>query len=149
CAETTREISAAEFTSRMTAGWIGQMAGVGWGAPTEFQFNGKIIPEESYPDWRPVLVNQFWQDDLYVEMTFLKTLEDHGWDVSLKQAGIDFARSGYALWHANAAGRDNLRNGIAPPDSGHPEFNKHADDIDYQIEADFAGLIAPGLPNVP
>ena len=38
--------------------------------------------------------------------------------------------------------------GIAPPDSGHPKFNKHADDIDYQIEADFSGLIAPGLPNV-
>ncbi|NIP25260.1 MAG: hypothetical protein GWN67_12910, partial [Phycisphaerae bacterium] len=45
-------------------------------------------------------------------------------------------------------GRSLLRSGIAPPDSGHPEFNKHADDIDYQIEADFAGLIAPGLPNV-
>jgi hypothetical protein len=52
------------------------------------------------------------------------------------------------LWHANRAGRDNLRRGIAPPDSGHPQFNKHADDIDYQIEADYSGLIAPGLPNV-
>ena len=31
---------------------------------------------------------------------------------------------------------------------GHPKFNTHADDIDYQIEADYAGLIAPGLPNV-
>ena len=47
------------------------------------------------------------------------------------------------------AGRENLRKGIAPPDSGHPQFNHHADDIDYQIEADFSGLIAPGLPNVP
>ena len=58
-----------------------------------------------------------------------------------------FANSGYRLWHANRAGRDNLRKGIAPPDSGHPRFNAHADDIDYQIEADFSGLIAPGLPN--
>ena len=80
-------------------------------------------------------------------MTFLKTLEDYGLDVSIRQAGIDFANSGYPLWHANKAGRDNLRKGIAPPDSGHPKFNKHADDIDYQIEADFSGLIAPGLPN--
>jgi len=133
----------------MTAGWIGQMAGVGWGAPTEFQYNGRMVPEEDLPAWRPEFINQFWQDDLYVEMTFLKTLEDYGWDVSLKQAGIDFARSGYPLWHANATGRDNLRKGIAPPDSGHPQFNHHADDIDYQIEADYSGLIAPGLPNVP
>jgi hypothetical protein len=94
------------------------------------------------------MVNQFQQDDLYVEMTFLQTLEKYGFDVSIRQAGIDFANSGYPLWHANQAGRDNLRNGIAPPDSGHPQFNKHADDIDYQIEADFSGLIAPGLPNI-
>jgi hypothetical protein len=67
--------------------------------------------------------------------------------VSNHQAGIDFANSRYRLWHANQAGRTNLRQGIAPPDSGHPQFNKHADDIDYQIEADFSGLISPGLPN--
>jgi hypothetical protein len=82
--------------------------------------------------------NAFEQDDLYVEMTFLKTLQDYGLDVSAHQAGLDFANSRYPLWHANEAGRDNLRKGIAPPDSGHPTFNSHADDIDYQIEADFA-----------
>jgi hypothetical protein len=94
------------------------------------------------------MINQFGQDDIYVEMTFLRTLELYGMDVPIRQAGIDFANSRYSLWHANNAGRSLLRSGIAPPDSGHPQFNKHADDIDYQIEADFAGLIAPGLPNV-
>ena len=144
-----RSLPVEEYLSRMQAGWIGQMAGVGWGAPTEFQFNGHIAPAEAVPGWEPVLVNQFWQDDLYVEMTFLKSLEERGWDLTHKEAGVDFATSGYPLWHANAAGRANLRAGIAPPDSGHPQFNAHADDIDYQIEADFSGLIAPGMPNVP
>ena len=143
-----RQISAEEYVDKMKAGWIGQMAGVGWGAPTEFRYKGAIIPEDKIPAWQPQTVNQFQQDDIYVEMTFLRTLELHGFNVSIRQAGIDFANSGYPLWHANRAGRDNLRNGIAPPDSGHPKFNKHADDIDYQIEADFAGLIAPGMPNV-
>ncbi len=86
--------------------------------------------------------------NVYVEMTFLQTLDQHGLDCSIRQAGIDFANSGYPLWHANKAGRDNLRSGIAPPDSGHPQFNKHADDIDYQIEADYSGLIAPGMPQL-
>jgi hypothetical protein len=144
-----RALPVEEYVSRMTAGWIGQMAGVGWGAPTEFRFNGVIVPESELPEWKPEFVNQFWQDDLYVEMTFLRSLEVYGWDVSHKQAGIDFATSMYPLWHANNAGRRNLREGVAPPDSGHPQFNSHADDIDYQIEADFSGLIAPGLPNVP
>ncbi len=142
------EISVEEYVDKMKAGWIGQMAGVGWGGPTEFQYKGVIIPADKMPQWQPNLINQFQQDDIYVEMTFVRTLEVHGFDVSIRQAGIDFANSGYPLWHANRAGRDNLRAGIAPPDSGHPKFNSHADDIDYQIEADFAGLIAPGMPNV-
>ena len=146
--EKVREISIEEYVDKMKAGWIGQMAGVGWGGPTEFQYKGRIIPEERMPQWSPEKINQFEQDDIYVEMTFLRTLELHGFDCSIRQAGIDFANSEYRLWHANENGRDNLRRGIAPPDSGHPEFNKHADDIDYQIEADFSGLIAPGLPNV-
>jgi hypothetical protein len=100
------------------------------------------------PAWSPEKINQFRQDDIYVEMTFMRTLELYGLDASIRQAGIDFANSGYPLWHANREGRNLLRRGIAPPDSGHPEFNKHADDIDYQIEADYAGLIAPGMPNV-
>ncbi len=141
-----RRITADEYLDKMKAGWIGQMAGVGWGGPTEFKWNGEIIPEESMPEWSPDLVNQFEQDDIYVEMTFLRTLEQYGLDADIRQAGIDFANSRYRLWHANRAGRDNLRSGIAPPWSGHPEFNKHADDIDYQIEADYAGLISPGMP---
>jgi len=143
----TRRISLNEYRSKMQAGWIGQMAGVTWGAPTEFRFKDQIIPADKVPAWRPALINDaFGQDDLYVEMTFLRTLEEYGLDVSIRQAGIDFANSGYPLWCANAAGRKNLRKGIAPPDSGHPQFNKCPNDIDYQIEADYSGLIAPGLP---
>jgi len=146
--ENVRRLPVPEYVSRMKAGWVGQMAGVGWGGPTEFKVRGEIMGEDRLPKWRPAMINQFHQDDIYVEMTFLQTLDTYGLDVSIRQAGIDFANSGYPLWHANRAGRDNLRKGIAPPDSGHPKFNKHADDIDYQIEADYSGLIAPGMPNV-
>jgi hypothetical protein len=147
-AEEFRKLPVDTYVDKMKAGWIGQMAGVGWGGPTEFKWRGEIIPEDKMPKWEPELINQFEQDDIYVEMTFLRTLELYGFDASIRQAGIDFANSGYALWHANRYGRENLRNGIAPPDSGHPKFNKHADDIDYQIEADYAGLISPGMPNL-
>jgi hypothetical protein len=136
-----------EYRDKMKAGWIGQMAGVSLGAPTEFKFKDKIIPAEAMPQWKPEMINNaFAQDDLYVEMTFVRTLEEYGLDASIRQAGIDFANSGYPLWCANKAGRVNLRKGIAPPDSSHPNFNKCPNDIDYQIEADYSGLIAPGLP---
>ena len=152
CALTTvageRRISVEEYRDKMAGGWIGQMVGVGWGAPTEYRCRGEIMPEDMVPVWKPKMVNQYRQDDLYVEMTFLRSMEQYGLDVSIRQAGIDFANSGYGLAHANKWGRDNLRKGIAPPDSGHPQFNAHADDIDYQIVADFSGLISPGMPNM-
>lgn len=142
-----RRLSMEEFRDRAEAAWLGQIAGVCWGAPTEFKFNHVIIPEDKVPQWHPDLINQaFGQDDLYVEMTFLRTLEQYGLDVNIRQAGLDFANSQYGLWCANEAGRSNLRLGIAPPDSGHPQFNRCGNDIDYQIEADYSGIISPGLP---
>ena len=142
-----RRIAIEEYRDKMAGGWVGQMIGVGTGGPTEFRFNGRFVPKEEIPAWKPEMINQFHQDDIYVEMTFLQTLKKYGADVSIRQAGIDFANSEYPLWHANKYGRLNLRKGIAPPDSGHPKFNAHADDIDYQIEADFSGLVSPGMPN--
>ena len=144
-----RRLPVRNYRDKMKAGWIGQMAGVTLGAPTEFRYHDRIIPESDMPKWQPRLINDaFEQDDLYVEMTFLRTMEQHGLDCSIRQAGIDFANSRYWLACANFAGRENLRKGIAPPDSGHPQFNKCPNDIDYQIESDYSGLIAPGLPNV-
>ncbi|MCL5269893.1 MAG: ADP-ribosylglycohydrolase family protein [bacterium] len=144
-----RRISVAEYRDKMKGGWIGQIAGVCWGAPTEFKYRDTIMPENALPAWQPRMINNaFGQDDLYVEMTFLRTMEQYGLDCPIRQAGIDFANSGYPLWCANDAGRRNLRRGIAPPDSSHPKFTPRANDIDYQIEADYSGLIAPGMPNV-
>lgn len=142
-----RRLPVREYLDKMKAGWIGQMAGVGWGAPTEFRYQTQPIPEAKVPSWHPALINQFAQDDIYVEMTFLRSMEQYGFGVSSQQAGVDFANSGFLLWHANKAGRDNLRKGIAPPNCSHPHFSQHSDDIDYQIEADYSGLVAPGLPN--
>lgn len=144
----TRTLTLEAYRDKMKGAWVGQMVGVSWGQPTEFRWNDKIIPAADVPKWTSdfPLKWAYGNDDLYVEMTFLKTLEDHGLDVSIRQAGIDFANSGYPLWCANLAGRNNLRQGIAPPDCSHPAFNRCPNDIDYQIEADYAGIIAPGCP---
>jgi len=73
--------------------------------------------------------------------------DKHGLDVSADVIGNAFANAGYKLWHANQVARNNILNGIPPPQSGHWKNNPHADDIDFQIEADFAGLMSPGMPN--
>ena len=139
-----RVLPASEYKEKMIAGWIGQIAGVVWGWPTEFKYCGVVAPDSALREWEPSMINEgFDQDDLYVEMTFLETLSKYGLRVDIRQAGVDFANSQYRLWCANRAGRTNLRRGIAPPDCSHPKFNKCPTDIDYQIEADYSGLISP------
>ena len=89
-----RRLSLDDYRDRMKGGWIGQIIGVAWGAPTEFKFNDVIIPQEKVPVWKPEMINHaFGEDDLYVEMTFLRSLEQYGLDVDIRQAGIDFANS--------------------------------------------------------
>ena len=136
-----RRLPVREYVDRMKAGWIGQMVGVGWGGPTEFKWRGEIIPADKLPQWEPGMVNQFGQDDLYVEMTWLDALERYGLDITCTQAGKAFADSTYGLAEANNTGRENVRHGIMPPLSGHPKHNRHADDIDFQIESDVFGII--------
>ncbi len=141
-----RRMSVETYLDKCAGAWAGQMLGVCYGSPYEFVSNGKPIEEPLRP-WTPDRIEEaLQQDDCYVEMTFLKALEDHGIGISFEQAGQAFAASEYPLWHANKFGRNNVRNGIMPPLSGHPRYNRHADDIDFQIEADLFGIIAPGLP---
>ncbi|MFA6240602.1 MAG: ADP-ribosylglycohydrolase family protein [Candidatus Hydrogenedentales bacterium] len=151
-ADTVR-LDKALFLDKCRGAWAGQMIGVSFGAPTEWApgvigFIWMARPNDSeLAPWTPDRIsNALQQDDVYVEMTFLKAMEDHGIDISPKQAGLAFAASEYDLWHANLFGRENIRRGIMPPRSGHPKYNLHVNDIDFQIEADLFGIVCPGLP---
>jgi ADP-ribosylglycohydrolase len=142
-----RRLSVNDLSNKIRGGWAGQMIGVAYGAPTEFKYNARIIEDEL--QWSPDRIsNALDQDDLYVDMTFNQILEERGLKASQQQFAQAFANSKYRLWHANLAARQNLRRGIEAPQSGHPEYNIHADDIDFQIESDFIGLITPGLPRL-
>jgi hypothetical protein len=141
----TRRISLAQLEDKIRGGWAGQMIGVSYGAPTEFRSQGKII--EGKLPWTPDRVsNAIRQDDLSVEMTFAETLDRLELDATTEQLGEAFKNSKYSLWHANAGARRLLNRGIKAPLSGPPKYNLHANDIDFQIEADFIGLMTPGLP---
>lgn len=145
-ASAEKRISLDEIKDRIMGGWVGQGVGVTFGAPYEFRSNGVILETELQP-WSPErLEGSLGQDDLYVDMTFIAALEAYGPDITYEQVGHAFGATLYPLWHANAAGRENIRKGILPPLSGHPRYNIHADDIDFQIECDGIGMVCPGLP---
>jgi len=141
-----RTLSRQVFEDKIRGGGAGQMIGVSFGAPTEFRSNGKIIAGD-LPAWTPNRIeNAIDQDDLYVEMTFAAVMDRTGLNATSEQYGEAFRTSKYRLWHANAGARRLLDRGIKAPWSGHPKYNVHANDIDFQIEADFIGLMTPGLP---
>jgi hypothetical protein len=140
-----RTIATATLEDKIRGGWAGKMIGVAYGAPTEFRSNGRI--NESVITWSPEHVsNALQQDDLYVGMTMAETMDRLGFDATVEQYGEAFKDSQYDLWHANAGARRLLNLGVKAPMSGHPQYNVHANDIDFQIEADFIGLMSPGLP---
>ena len=141
----TQTISLADLEDKVRGGWAGQMIGVTYGAPTEFRFMQRI--NERPRHWKPEeLKGALDQDDLYVEMTFAGVMDRAGLDATTEQYGEAFKDSKYQLWHANLAARRLLRRGVKAPASGNPAHNLHANDIDFQIESDFIGLMCPGLP---
>lgn len=142
-----RQIELSVLEDKIRGGWAGQMIGVTYGAPTEFQYLERLVPEEDIPAWTPERVHDALnQDDLYVDITLAEVLDKHGLDASTEDFGAFFREAGYSLWHANLAARRALRRGVPATESGTPRYNVHANDIDFQIEADFIGLMTPGMP---
>ena len=139
-------ISPELLKDKIAGGWAGKIIGVTYGAPTEFRALGRTY--EDSINWKPTDVSgALSQDDLYVQLTFLMTMDQYGIHAPAKKYQELFARAGYHLWHANAQARKNYFDSIFPPQSGSPAYNFHADDIDFQIEADYIGFMSPGMPN--
>ncbi|MCX6327305.1 MAG: ADP-ribosylglycohydrolase family protein [Bacteroidia bacterium] len=140
-----RTIKKEVLKDKIAGGWAGKMIGVTYGAPTEFRAQGKIFTDTI--KWKPADVKgSMWQDDIYVQLTFMMTMDKYGIDAPAKKFQEMFAKAGYRLWHANVQSRKNYYDSIFAPESGRPENNFHADDIDFQIEADYIGFMSPGMP---
>lgn len=138
---------------KIKGGWAGQTIGVTFGGPTEFRYRGTYIQDYENLSWYDGYIkstmthNPHLYDDIYMDLTFVEVIERLGIDAPVDSFANAFANADYSLWHANQIARYNILNGIKAPESGHWKNNPHADDIDYQIEADFAGLMNPGMPN--
>ncbi len=138
---------------KIKGGWAGQTIGVTFGGPYEFRYQGTFIGDYQSLLWydgylkKSMLEIPGLYDDLYMDLTFVDVFEKYGLNAPVDSFANAFAKAGYMLWHANQAGRYNILNGIPAPSSGQWKNNPHADCIDYQIEADFAGLMSPGMPN--
>ena len=146
-------LSIERLQDKIKGGWAGQTIGCTYGGPTEFRYCGTMIQDYTPIVWPDGYIRWWYEntpglyDDVYMDLTFVEVFDRLGIDAPADSLASAFANAGYVLWHANQAARYNILQGIRPPESGHWLNNPHADDLDFQIEADFAGLMSPGMPN--
>jgi ADP-ribosylglycohydrolase/PKD domain len=131
--------------------WTGGIAGAAWGFPVEFDYVGRVVPRREVPRYSVAYANRYTfshpygPDETYMEIPFLDPLSRDpyaGWP----EWGAALAATRFRLFSANLRARRNLAAGLAAPASGDPDNNPFAYNIDFQIEADFAGLVAPAQP---
>jgi hypothetical protein len=145
-------INKEELQDKIKGGWAAQTIGCTFGGPTEFRYKGTFIQDNQPILWFDGYMKQTYEnipglyDDIYMDLTFVDVFEKEGLDAPAASHAKAYANAGYMLWHANQVGRYNILNGIMPPQSGHWLNNPQADAIDFQIEADFAGLMSPAMP---
>lgn len=141
------------LADKIRGGWFAQTIGCTYGGPTEFKFKGGLIQDSEPILWYDDYIYETFvedpglYDDVYMDLTFLEVMAENGLDAPVELYAERFANADYKLWHANQAARYNILNGLMPPESGHWKNNPHADDIDFQIEADFIGMLYPGMVN--
>ena len=149
----TVELSKDELLDKIKGGWAGQTIGCTFGGPTEFRYNGIMIADSIEIGWPDGHIRWYYDnfpglyDDVYMDLTFVNVFDKEGLDAPIESFQQALANAEYPLWHANQRARYNILNGLLSPTSGHWLHNPHADDIDFQIEADYAGIMAPGMIN--
>lgn len=146
-------LSKSVLLDKIKGAWAGQTIGCTYGGPTEFKFRGTMIQDYNPIRWDEDCIKNYClngpglYDDIYMDLTFVEVFDRLGLDAPVDSFAMAFANAGYVLWHANQAARYNILQGIMPPASGHWLNNPHANDLDYQIEADYSGIMSPGMPN--
>lgn len=146
-------LSKEQLLDKVKGSWAGKTIGCTYGGPTEFRYVGTIIQDYIPIPWSKGEVKKWYDtapglyDDVYVDLTFVDVIDKYGSDAPADSFAMAFLRAGYPLDHANQIARYNLLNGLMPPACGYWKNNPHADCIDFQIEADFAGVMTPGMPN--
>lgn len=137
--------SEAGLLDKVKGAWAAKMIGVEYGMPFEFAHCGEIY--DGPVEWRPEMVEgALRQDDIYGQANFMMTFDALGLDAPADSLAANFAHAAFPLCHSNLQARKNFFDGLPAAELSLPENNIHCEDLDFQIEADFIGIIHPAMP---
>lgn len=90
---------------KIKGAWAGQTIGVSYGAPTEFHYQGRMIPDSVVIEWGGEDCIKKWMDrfpglydDVYMDLTFVEVFDRLGLDAPVDSMAMAFANAGYMLW---------------------------------------------------
>jgi hypothetical protein len=137
-------LSGAEYAERARAIWLAQMVAQQLALP----FEHRPAAVEGVRDYAKPVTHVGLDDDWYYEMILLQALEVHGPNLTPRQLGEFWDRYNVGTWGSSELARLNIRQGIYPPDSGHPRHNRLFFTMSNQARGELPGMLAPGKPNL-
>jgi ADP-ribosylglycohydrolase len=129
-----------------------------WGKADQPSIWGQGIPSDLSPTIDFVFrdTNEVWgaDDDTDIEYMYQHLLYQHktsklspeqirnGWLKHIKHEEENY------LWVSNQKAFDLMKEGLLPPETGHPDNNEHYEMIDAQLTTEIFGLFAPARPDI-
>src|SRR5215831_15626187 len=136
-------LSRANYLDRAKAIWIGQMIGQ-W---TGLQFEHKVASALEDTPFRPLPGYAPIDDDYYYEMVAIRAFEKYGIDLTVEQLGEQWLENNAGSWGSSEQALLLLKQGVRPPDTGSPRYNRLWWTIGPQFSSDVYGTLNPGMPN--
>lgn len=130
----------ADFRDRVYACWLGKSIGGTLGMPVEGQRE-----MHAFTFFNPVPETPAANDDLDLQLLWLKALEERGSRLDARVLGEYWLSYVPVDWNEYGIGKANMRQGFAPPLSGHYR-NKWRDSNGAWIRSEIWACVAPGAP---
>lgn len=135
-------LNKAEYRDQVYACWLGKNIGGTLGVP----FEGAREPHDItfYTNLKPG--EPAANDDLDLQMLWLKAMEEHGGRVDARILGEYWLQFVPVDWNEYGVGKRNMRDGILPPLSGEYDNAKWKPSNGAWIRSEIWACLAPGCP---
>jgi ADP-ribosylglycohydrolase len=130
-----------EFRDKVYACWLGKSIGGTLGAPVEGRQETHRL---SFYD--PMPSGQTANDDLDLQLLWLKALEERGTRIDARVLGEYWLSFVPVDWNEYGVGKTNMRDGFAPPISGQFRNERWRDSNGAWIRSEVWACVAPGCP---
>jgi len=134
-------LNEAEYRDKVYACWLGKSAGGTLGMP----FEGRR-ETHNLTFYDPVPTGQTANDDLDLQLLWLKALEERGTRIDARTLGEYWLSFVPVDWNEYGVGKRNMRDGFLPPISGQFRNERWRDSNGAWIRSEIWACVAPGCP---